>query len=29
MVVQDHVKRIQLAVMNTGNSNLFIGLEWL
>ena len=29
MVVQDHVERIQLAVMNTGNSDLFIGLEWL
>jgi hypothetical protein len=29
MVIQDHVKRIQLAVMNTGNMELFIGLEWL
>ena len=29
MVIQDHVKRIQLAVTNTGNLNLFIGLEWL
>ena len=27
MVVQDHVERIQLAVTNTGNSDLFIGLE--
>ena len=29
MVVQDHVERIQLAVTNTGNTDLFIGLEWL
>ena len=29
MVVQDHVERMQLAVMNTGNTDLFIGLEWL
>ena len=29
MVVQDHVERIQLAVTNTRNSDLFMGLEWL
>ena len=29
MVVQDHAERIQLAVTNTRNSDLFIGLEWL
>ena len=29
MVVQDHVERIQLAVTNTRNTDLLIGLEWL
>ena len=29
MVIQDHVERIQLAVTNTRNSDLFMGLEWL
>jgi hypothetical protein len=29
MIIQDHVERIQFAVSNIGESDVFIGHEWL
>ena len=29
MTIRDHVKRIELAVTNLGNMDIFLGLDWL
>ena len=29
MIIQDHVERIQFAVSNLGEADVFIGYEWL
>ena len=29
MTIEDHVEKIQLAISNLGDTNVFIGYEWL